>query len=334
VKLPYGPLVNGSLMFRYSFEDDCATCLLSTTSAQKLSDRFMELVQPRTSKDGEHPSQPDATVVLSLFLEHISVQMEDERGRMDNRVCAQESKTGVALHNFEARRRAKISEYAIVKRDLHMLEGLLAMFEHMLAFQAELSAFLVEEHLRLSRLRQQGPNRWKNSPEDAPQTDYIQASLRINASMAKWRLEQVKVLSKRIQIQLKVVSYYPTCVTKTPLNSMLISCPKTESSIGAYNTLNALRLARNSRSDSISMKAIAALTMVFLPATLVATIFSMGFFDYASNDRNEMELKVAPQVWMYVIVTLPLTAVVLGACVVWLKWSKRRLMDEEGDGVD
>ena len=115
---------------------------------------------------------------------------------------------------------------------------------------------------------------------------------------------------------------------------MLIPRSKTESSIGAYNTLNALRLARNSRSDSISMKAIAALTMVFLPGSLVATIFSMGFFEFGLSDRNEMELRVAPQVWMYVAVTLPLTAVVLVTCAAWLKWSKGRLRGEEGGGDD
>jgi Mg2+ and Co2+ transporter CorA len=79
------------------------------------------------------------------------------------------------------------------------------------------------------------------------------------------------------------------------------------------------------------MKAITLLTMAFLPATFVATIFSMGFFDYSLNKRNEMELKVAPQVWMYVVVTVPLTLVVLGACAIWLKWNSKRLGGEAGD---
>ena len=172
----------------------------------------MELVRPRNSTKGEQAFQPNAFVVLSLFLEHISMGMEEERAHMDRRVCARESKTGVAVHNINAQQRAKITEYVVMKKDLHMLEGLLAIFEHMLAFQAELAAFLSDEHIKFCQLRRQSASQAKNPPEDASQIGCIQASLRINASMAKWRLEQVRVLSKRVQIQLKVVSSYSTYV--------------------------------------------------------------------------------------------------------------------------
>ena len=79
------------------------------------------------------------------------------------------------------------------------------------------------------------------------------------------------------------------------------------------------------------MKAITLLTMAFLPATFVATIFSMGFFEF-QKDGTASELRVAPQVWMYVAVTVPLTIVVLCACALWLKWNERRLAAEENGG--
>ena len=81
------------------------------------------------------------------------------------------------------------------------------------------------------------------------------------------------------------------------------------------------------------MKAITLLTMAVLPATFVATIFSMGFFDYSLNSRsNEMELRVAPQVWMYVVVTVPLTLLVLGVCAIWLRWNDKKFGGEKGEG--
>ena len=193
-------------MFRYDFQDAQATCLLSASNAAVLAGRFMET----DSLGNSHPtgkfSQLDPFVILSLFLEHISAQMEDSRHDVDRQVCMLESKSGVALHNFNARGRAKITEYAILKRDLHMLEGLLSMFEHMLSFQAELSAFLVQEHSKFSELRKEDAARRGHRLDNASQQECIQASLRINASMAKWRLEQVQVLGRRIQIQLRVVS--------------------------------------------------------------------------------------------------------------------------------
>jgi hypothetical protein len=201
-------------MFRYSFQDNCATCLLASGGAWDFADRFMELDSPDHSKVSGSSSPMDPFIILSLFLEHVSAQMEDDRIAVDRRVCRQESKSGVALHNFNAGGRAKITEYAIVKRDLHMLEGLLSMFEHMLSFHAELSTFLVQEHLKFCELRREEAIRRGYGLEDASQQDCIQASMCINASMAKWRLEQVRVLSRRIQIQLRVVSPSSPWVTQ------------------------------------------------------------------------------------------------------------------------
>lgn len=70
------------------------------------------------------------------------------------------------------------------------------------------------------------------------------------------------------------------------------------------------------------MKAITVLTMVFLPATFVCSLFSTGFFDFQPS-TSELTLRVANQFWIYFAVAIPLTVVVLGTCAAWLKWSDR-----------
>lgn len=50
------------------------------------------------------------------------------------------------------------------------------------------------------------------------------------------------------------------------------------------------------------MKAIAALTMLFLPGTNIATIFGMSFFTFSDTG-----LTVYGQWWIYVAVTIPTT---------------------------
>ena len=75
---------------------------------------------------------------------------------------------------------------------------------------------------------------------------------------------------------------------------------------------SSLAIARDSKKDSSSMKAIAALTMVFLPATAVTSFFGMSFFNGA-----EGKLRVSSDWWIFVAVSLPLTVATL---VVWWLW--------------
>jgi hypothetical protein len=202
-------------MFHHSFKDNRTDCILSVDDASTFCDRFAELDSTKCLETRANKASPltDPFLILALALEHISTYMEDERAEVDRRVCLQEGKSGVALHNFNSRGRAKVTEYSVVMKDLHIIESLLNVFEHMLLFQVELSTFLIHEHRKLCQLRRQDAERRGTSlgsdPEDTAQRDHIQASLDGQASKARWRSEQVKVLSKRIQTQIKVVSSLP-----------------------------------------------------------------------------------------------------------------------------
>ena len=62
------------------------------------------------------------------------------------------------------------------------------------------------------------------------------------------------------------------------------------------------------------MKTIAALTMLFLPGTFIATLFGMSFFNYSKD-----ELTVSRQWWIYVAVTIPTTFVLF---IIWWAYDK------------
>ncbi|CAI6341357.1 unnamed protein product [Periconia digitata] len=57
------------------------------------------------------------------------------------------------------------------------------------------------------------------------------------------------------------------------------------------------------------MRVIAAVTLVFLPGTFVATLFSASFWDFSPANSNGPH--VSSWVWLYVVVTISLTAAVL-----------------------
>ncbi|KAK1753794.1 hypothetical protein QBC47DRAFT_387148 [Echria macrotheca] len=74
-----------------------------------------------------------------------------------------------------------------------------------------------------------------------------------------------------------------------------------------YNHI-AQQIATAAKQDSSDMKAIAILTMAFLPATFVATFFAMPLFDF---DAAEEKTVVKSRFWYYFAVTGPLTVCVL-----------------------
>ncbi|CZR67984.1 uncharacterized protein PAC_17883 [Phialocephala subalpina] len=78
-------------------------------------------------------------------------------------------------------------------------------------------------------------------------------------------------------------------------------------------------IIESTKRDSEAMKAIAILTMLFLPGTAIAAIFSMQLFFSTSNDAK-IPIVINPSFWVYWAVTIPLTLVVL---LIWFIWIRR-----------
>jgi hypothetical protein len=76
-----------------------------------------------------------------------------------------------------------------------------------------------------------------------------------------------------------------------------------------------LEIAKDSRRDSASMKTIAIMTTLFLPATWVATFFAVPLFDWTVDEGQSV---IRSRFWMYWALTGVLTLVVV--CV-WLGWT-------------
>ncbi|KAF1960335.1 hypothetical protein CC80DRAFT_291906 [Byssothecium circinans] len=93
------------------------------------------------------------------------------------------------------------------------------------------------------------------------------------------------------------------------------------------------RIAILTRRDSTDMRIIAAVTLIFLPGTFVATVFSTGLFDWgngdptpAGNDSTGGDGKtVSKYIWVYFMLTGALTTVVL---IAWglFSWIQRKKM--------
>jgi hypothetical protein len=99
------------------------------------------------------------------------------------------------------------------------------------------------------------------------------------------------------------------------------------------------RIAILTRRDSTDMRIIAAVTLLFLPGTFVATVFSTGMFDWGNGDPNASESDagaeegsstsggrtVSKYIWVYFMMTGILTFLVLVAWILF-SWAQNRKM--------
>ncbi|KAI1086228.1 hypothetical protein F5B19DRAFT_176247 [Rostrohypoxylon terebratum] len=75
----------------------------------------------------------------------------------------------------------------------------------------------------------------------------------------------------------------------------------TKTNLGLSNLM--IEISKATQSDGSQMRSIALMTMIFLPGTFVATLFSMTFFDWKLTAGD----MISPYIWIYVVTTVVLT---------------------------
>ncbi|ERF72516.1 hypothetical protein EPUS_09294 [Endocarpon pusillum Z07020] len=79
-----------------------------------------------------------------------------------------------------------------------------------------------------------------------------------------------------------------------------------------------VRIGEEAKKETTAMKAIAVVTMTFLPATFVSSIFSMSFFHFEPSQRGERDIFiVSDKFWMYWVLAGPLSITVLSLWIFW-----------------
>ena len=70
---------------------------------------------------------------------------------------------------------------------------------------------------------------------------------------------------------------------------------------------------------------IAVLTMLFLPATFVASLLGSNLFALEDNGAGKHSFVVSELWWLYLASAIPLTLVTFGAWACWFSRRKKRL---------
>ncbi|KAK3711955.1 hypothetical protein LTR37_009267 [Vermiconidia calcicola] len=90
------------------------------------------------------------------------------------------------------------------------------------------------------------------------------------------------------------------------------------------------QVAEETRQDSAAMKTIAIMTLTFLPGAAVASFFGMGMFNWWPGDDQPI---ASPYVWVFFVVTVPLTAMVYAAWFWWFNVSQKHYQKRHEAGL-
>ncbi|KAL9057871.1 MAG: hypothetical protein Q9162_002101 [Coniocarpon cinnabarinum] len=97
------------------------------------------------------------------------------------------------------------------------------------------------------------------------------------------------------------------------------------------NATNNMDVALDMKKDSISMHAIATLTMVFLPGTFTATMLSAGIFTAVAG--TSAGVAVSSIWWLWVAITVPLTLGVIVCWYIFQHLQNKRMRDKRMQGT-
>jgi len=86
--------------------------------------------------------------------------------------------------------------------------------------------------------------------------------------------------------------------------------------------LTAVLFNRINKQDTDSMKTIAVVTLIFLPATFVSAVFSTGIFNFHAAEKAGQERTISKYGWVYLLACLLSTSLTLGFWICWYRWGR------------
>ncbi|KAK1756347.1 hypothetical protein QBC47DRAFT_460190 [Echria macrotheca] len=259
---------------------------------------------------------------LAFLLRYFGTRAECWRHAFDERVVKVEKATRATSDAILSPTDdpADDAKLASEVKQAHACGTDLMMLGFLLQFEVDLGGFFEKIFGEYENLRSRAGLEDYHGPRAR---DAFKQQLALLRSMGRSREQQTLVLRSRLQGQ-------------TNLLYSLIS--QRDTRIGLTIAEQSREIAEQSKQaafsanqESKTVRTIAVMTLVFLPTTLIATIFSTGVFDLSDRSGDASGNVVAPLWWVFVLVSLVFTGLVV---LIWWIWNRRTsqgLLGERGD---
>ena len=212
---------------------------------------------------------------------------------------------------------------------MHMLEGCSREFVSAVEFFGKFVMFLITEHLTRSQSSSQYPSS-KHNVGTYHTLKSQQRALQIRLRDIHTSLENLHVGTKNVQERIRRLLAVTDSLINQQDSRISLSNAQANVSIAEQSRRIAEEsraIAAETRRDSTSMKTIASLTMVYLPSTFAATLFSTGFFSFPSSATDS--LSVDPQIWILFVLAIVLSFL---TSTIWI-WLNKNGVPKQLDWV-
>lgn len=171
---------------------------------------------------------------------------------------------------------------------------------------------LLEDHKRLRRLiKQSSPNPPKQI--DMNTHEHVRDSLLSLKDLAHDQDRQIVNAQRKTQLFI------------TLLYNLITGH---DSGINLRIASETAKVAHEAKKDSTSMKIIAGVTMFYLPATFVCSLFGTNFVALNTN-TSEPTFVVSKLWWLYIAFAVPLTAATMMGFLIWRRWRRGQVIVED-----
>ncbi|KAJ6100392.1 hypothetical protein N7499_000022, partial [Penicillium canescens] len=256
--------------------------------------------------------------IAALYRSHHQ-QIEVYRSTIDDTILGIERQTGFGNPGrLDRGRRPSMDEYPALddpKRTIQQLgycQTDLAIIGHVGRCCLDCGEWLVQAIDGRLLDEQPSHDKGKQSSSSSPQNQDTQFSERLKAIRLVVR-QDVEYMRRRTVMLLSQVQQMSDR-TQSQTSYMLSVITQSDAEYTAA-------IAIDGKRDSIAMRTISILGIVYLPATFVATLFSINMFTWGGTSGEEASsLSASPSIWIYWAVAVPLTVITI---LVWVLWSKR-----------
>ncbi|KAI9800018.1 MAG: hypothetical protein M1833_003547 [Piccolia ochrophora] len=206
-----------------------------------------------------------------------SVSLTNTMHTLNEAISTIESQTGMSAFDWAGSPQAAATEYERLAKEAHRIEGQMLYLERMVEFQIRGFPFLRDQYEWIMQAFFAGasaaPDRYSEELKERP--DNRSSTFEMLISYATERLQQIRDMTAQNDTR--------TNIAIAEQSRRIAAEAKRDSSAMRTIAEQSKRIAVETKRDSSAMKTIAAVTMVFLPATFVATFFSMVFFHVGSE---------------------------------------------------